>query len=138
MNNNEIVEFLNHQWPPAVKTLRGIAISYHLEDRSLRMDFEADPNFCHSGDIVQGGYITGMLDAVMAFSAIGHPQLCDWVATLEIKVNFIAPGRNGKFSAIGSVVHGGQSIGYLEGKLYQQERLIATATSTVKFLTGSR
>jgi uncharacterized protein (TIGR00369 family) len=134
MKDDDVVRFLNSQWPPAVQTLKGHATHFCLEQNSLGMEFETKPEFCHSGDIVQGGYISGMLDAVMAFAAIGPQDICDWVATLEIKVNFLAPGRNGKFVGSGRVVHSGRSIGYLSGELFQNSSLVATATSTVKLI----
>ena len=134
MTNDDVVIFLNGQWPPAVQTLQGNATGFCLERNSLEMQFETKPEFCHSEDIVQGGYLSGMLDAVMAFAAIGSPDVCDWVATLEIKVNFIAPGRNGKFTGSGKVVHCGRNIGYLSGELFQDSKLVATATSTVKLI----
>ena len=134
MTGDDVVQFLNGQWPPAVQTLRGHATGFSLENYSLEMQFETKSEFCHSVNIVQGGYVTGMLDAVMAFAAIGSPAICDWVATLEIKVNFIAPARNGKFTASGRVVHSGRTIGYLSGELFQDSKLVATATSTVKLI----
>lgn len=30
--------------------------------------------FCHSGDVIQGGYIKAMLDALMAYVVIGLPE----------------------------------------------------------------
>jgi len=134
MTGDDVVNFLNGQWPPAVQTLQGYAVDYKLMQNSLEMRFKTKPEFCHSGDIVQGGYISGMLDAVMAFAAIGSPDLCEWVATLEIKVNFVARARNGKFTALGRVVHSGRNIGYLSGELFQDSNLVATATSTVKLI----
>lgn len=134
MTDDDVVIFLNGQWPPAVQTLQGHATDFCLKQNTLNMQFETKPEFCHSGDIVQGGYVSGMLDAVMAFAAIGSPDICEWVATLEIKVNFVAPARNGKFTASGRVVHSGRSIGYLSGELFQYSKLVATATSTVKLI----
>jgi len=134
MTNEEIVSFLNGQWPPSVETLQGQATSFNQETSTLAMSFETDGRFCHSGDIVQGGYISGMLDAVMAYAAIGMPELCDGVATLEMKVSFMQVGRNGFFTGAGRVVHAGRNIAYLDGQLHQDDKLVAAATSTVKLL----
>ena len=134
MTNEEVVTCLNGQWPPSVDTLKGVATGFDLQASQLQMSFETDLRFCHSGDIVQGGYISGMLDAVMAYAAIGMPDLCDMVATLEIKVSYMRTARNGKFTSSGRVVHAGKSIAYLDGQLYQEEKLVAAATSTVKLI----
>ena len=134
MTNEEIVSFLNSQWPPSVETLQGHATGFDQDASTLAMSFETDERFCHSGDIVQGGYISGMLDAVMAYAAIGMPDLCDGVATLEMKASFMQVGRNGCFIGSGRVVHAGRNIAYLNGELHQGDNLIAMATSTVKLL----
>ncbi len=134
MGNDAILERLNADWPASVATLRGVAVAFSESDETLDMEFEAVEMFCHSGDVVQGGYITGMLDAVMAYSVIGIPDVCKMVATLEIKVNFMSAGRPGPMLAKGRVIHRGRSIAFLAGELYQKNRLIATATSTVKLL----
>jgi uncharacterized protein (TIGR00369 family) len=134
MTNDDVVNFLNGQWPPSIDTLRGVATTFDLDQRRLDMSFETDERFCHSGDIVQGGYISGMLDGAMAYAAIGVPDLCDMVATLEIKVSFMRTARNGRFSGNGRVIHAGRSIAYLDGELYQNDMLVAAATSTVKLI----
>ena len=138
MTNDEVLTALNGNWPPYVKTMRGAATRFDLSDKSLDMDFEADLSFCHSGDIVQGGFLSGMLDAVMAFAAIATPGLCKSVATLEIKVSFMRVARNGKLSATGRVLHSGRSIAYLDGQLFQKGELVAAASSTVKLLNQKR
>ena len=134
MTDDDVVQWLNANWPPSVQTLNGEATSFDQASETLCVSFEAHSGFCHSGDIVQGGYITGMLDAAMAYAAIGLPGLCEGVATLEIKVNFVTPGNSGAMQGVGRIVHRGRTIGYLSGELYQGERLVATATSTVKLL----
>ncbi len=134
MTNNEVLAWLNDRWPNSVKTLDGYGERYDQERKTLEMSFTAIEAFCHSGNVVQGGYITGMLDAAMAYTMIGWPGTCDGVATLEIKVNFISVGNPGKMKGVGRIVHHGRSIAYLDAELHQEDRLIATATSTVKLL----
>ncbi|MFT5220668.1 MAG: hypothetical protein ACI9LO_003308 [Planctomycetota bacterium] len=134
MSDDDILQWLNAQWPPSVNTLNGKGIAFRRESTTLEMTFSSGLEFCHSGDIVQGGYITAMLDAAMAYAVIGAEDNCDGVATLEIKANFITVARNGDFNAVGKAVHVGGSIAYLEGQLFQQGKLVATATSTVKLL----
>ena len=133
-SDDEILQWLNAQWPPSVSTLHGEGTAFSRESMTLEMTFCSGLEFCHSGDIVQGGYITAMLDAAMAYAVIGGEANCEGVATLEIKANFIAAARNGEFNAIGKAVHIGGSIAYLDGQMFQQGKLVATATSTVKLL----
>ena len=138
MSNNDNLTFLNSQWPPSVTTFKGQGVAFDRESLTLEMTFTTDLKFCHSGDIVQGGFITAMLDAAMAYAVIGEPEICAGVATLEIKVNCIAVARNGDFRGIGKAVHVGGSIAYLEGQLFQGDKLVATASSTVKLLRDKK
>lgn len=138
MENVQVLAKLNDEWPNSVATLGGYGVSFDQAEKTLEMSFVAIDSFCHSVDIVQGGYITGMLDAAMAYVIIGLPGACEGVATLEIKVNFMAPGRPGAMSGVGRVVHQGRSIAYLSGELHQDGRLIATATSTVKLIQARK
>ena len=138
IEEKDVLDWLNGQWPPSVETLQGSATAFDLEAQRLVMRFVAGPSFCHSGNVVQGGYITAMLDATMAYACMAVPGLCETLASLEIKVSFMAPGRPGVMEATGHIVSAGRSIGFLDGELRQEGKLIAKATSTVKFLAKTR
>ena len=134
METLKIIEYLNSQWPPAVKTLDGKAIKFDITRQSLEMSFMANKNFCHSIDVIQGGYISAMLDAVMAYTVIGLPDVRTMVSTLELKTSFISIGHPGLMVGKGSITKLGKSIVFLNGELFQNNSLIATATSTAKIL----
>ena len=135
METLEIIEYLNSQWPPAVKTLDGKAIKFDITKQSLEMsNFIANQNFCHSIDVVQGGYISAMLDAVMAYTVIGLPDVRTMVSTLELKTSYISIGHPGLMIGKGMITKLGKSIVFLNGELFQNNNLIATATSTAKIL----
>ena len=65
------------------------------------LEYEARTNQCHSGGVVQGGFVTGWIDAAMAHAVIG--KLGDQVVpmTLELKVSFLGPARPGLVIAEG-------------------------------------
>ena len=54
--------------------------------------------------------------------------------SLDINVSFLAPAHPGKLISTAKVVRLGKSIGYFSSSLYQQETLVATATSTIKLV----
>lgn len=135
MNTEEIIARLNAHAPPALKTLGGSIDSYDDQTQTMVMNFYASEALCHSGDIVQGGFITGMLDATMShavFAAINKPII---LPTLEIKVSFLEIARMGDLVASGTVVRLGKSVAFLEGQLKDpQGKLLATASSTARIL----
>lgn len=55
----------------------------------LTMEFTLGLEFCHSVDVVQGGYVTAMLDAGMshALSATGQRKI--GASTIDITVSFL-------------------------------------------------
>lgn len=135
MSDTSLVQRLNKQLPPCVTVMNGKIVTADRAQQTATASFEIPLEFCHSGNRVQGGFVTAMLDATMshaAFAAIG--DACQ-VPTLEIKVSFIAPSLAGKFTAEARVVKLGKSIGFLEGSLYNPAgELTATASSTAKIM----
>lgn len=135
MTNEEFANMINDNPQPCMSSL-GAAIN--AVDQALGtadMDFEMPLDFCHSGDIVQGGFVTGMLDAattMAGFASVG--QFCI-LNTLEIKVSFLAPSRAGRFNAKARVVRGGKSITFMDAELFNSDgELTATATTTAKLV----
>ena len=95
--------------------------------------YDAKKNMCHSKNIVQGGFITGWLDAVMAIACmckLGDDVL---VLSLEIKTTFLKSVSPGRVTATGRVIKAGQSIAFLEGELRDSKNiLLAKANQTAK------
>ena len=103
--------------------------------KQMVMNFHASKAFCHSGDIVQGGFITGMLDATMSHAVLAAVKKPIVLPTLEIKVSFLEIARMGDLVATGTVVRLGKSVVFLEGQLKDpQGKLLATASSTARIL----
>ena len=94
------------------------------------MDFNIDERYCHSGDIIQGGFVTAMLDAVTTFSVFGTNKI-KYLASLEVKVNFYEASRAGKFHAIGRIDRMGKSTAFLSGDLFNEagERTASISTT---------
>jgi uncharacterized protein (TIGR00369 family) len=99
------------------------------------MSFVINKDFTHSNEtIVQGGFITAMLDASMAHLIILKLNAEVNPLSLNINVNFIAPGAPGEFVAKGEITKMGKSIAFTSSELFQGETLIATATATNKMI----
>lgn len=132
MTPSEITALLNQHRPACVQTLNGSVIEFAPESNQLTMQFEPDLNCCHSHDIVQGGYITSMLDAAMAHLVIATEKFAVTMSSIDINVSFLRPSRAGKYTATGAIVKLGKTIGYLRAELFnEQGELTATATSSV-------
>ena len=96
-----------------------------------RLEYMAKHGMCHSGGVVQGGFVTGWIDAAMAHAVIA--VLGDEVTpmSLELKVSFFAPVRPGLVVAEGWIERRGRKTAFLEGRLLDGEgNVLAKGTST--------
>ena len=100
------------------------------EGRS-RLEYIAKPGMCHSGGVVQGGFVTGWIDAAMAHAVIAAMGDGITPMSLEIKVSFFAPVRPGLVVAEGWIERRGRKTAFLEGRLLDEAgNLLAKGTST--------
>ena len=106
-------------------------VEMNPEGRS-RLEYEARANQCHSGGVVQGGFVTGWIDAAMAHAVIavlGHDVT---PMSLEIKVSFFAPVRPGRVIAEGWIERRGKKTAFVEGHLLDLDgNVLAKGSSTV-------
>ncbi|MAR96227.1 MAG: thioesterase [Candidatus Marinimicrobia bacterium] len=138
MNDTNILKSLQSDSAPCTETLGAKVINYSSKPPLIEMEFEAVHNFTHSnGQVVQGGFVTGMLDAPMAHLLMGLFDFKIIPMTLDINVSFLAPTRQGKLNCIAEVLQLGKSTAFMTSKLYQKGGLVASATSTVRLVPRS-
>jgi uncharacterized protein (TIGR00369 family) len=131
MSSDEIVDLMNANPPAVIRSLKGRVAAYAAEKRELRMEFHIGVEFCHTVDIVQGGFITAMLDASMAHAVLASEHFKVRVSSIDINVSFLRPARAGAFAAVGSIVKAGRSVAFLKAELFSDKgELVATATSS--------
>lgn len=118
----------------------GAILEMLVEEGRAALAFTARPEFCHNGGVVQGGFVTGWIDAAMAHAVIARTGGAAWPATLEIKVSFLRPVLPGyEVRAEGWIERQGSSIVFLAGRLLDAAgELLATSTSTAKLLPMTR
>lgn len=103
------------------------------------LEYEAKPEQCHSGGVVQGGFISGWIDAAMAHAALAKNGMEIVPMSLELKVSFFAPARPGKVIAEGWVERHGRRTGFYEGHLKDEHgTVLAKGTSTILLADKSR
>lgn len=131
----ERVRQLNDGAPPCVQSLGGRVENYDPERRCIAMRFSMPLEFCHSGNIVQGGFVTGMLDAAMAHAVFMELGMRIALPSLDINVSFLRPTLAGPQRAEGHILRLGRSVAFLQGELFDEEdRLTARATSTARVI----
>lgn len=136
MEDSEILQSLQSDSAPCTDTLGAKVVRFSTEPPEIEMEFEAIYDFTHSdGQVVQGGFVAGMLDAPMAHLLIGLFNFKIIPMTLDLNVSYLAPSRQGKLNCIAEVLQLGKSTAFMTSKLYQQGTLVASATSTVRLVS---
>jgi len=135
MNDEKKFQDLKSYRAPFLDILGAELQSFQSNPPLLVMQFSAKEEICHSnGTIVQGGFVTAMLDVPMAHLVIGLLEGKYNPMTLDITVNFVAAAGPGKLFCNSRVIKLGKTIGFLASELYQDEEIVATATSTVRLV----
>jgi uncharacterized protein (TIGR00369 family) len=99
------------------------------------IEVEAEMRMCHSGGVVQGGFVTGWIDAAMARAAMCVTNFEQTPMSLEIKVSFFAPATPGRLVAEAWIERRGRSTMFVEGNLKNAEGVIvAKGTSTIRMM----
>lgn len=110
-------------------------LEFSRENQSIKIEYIAEPRHCHSGNIVQGGYVTGWIDSAMAHSVMIPTDFKFSPLTLELKITFLKSANPGIVIAAAKVIKLGKSIAFVEGALTNESGdLIAKGTSTNKLV----
>ena len=131
---NERVEQLNARAPDFIRLLGGKVISLDLATHRAVFTFHVPLEYCHSGDVVQGGFVTAMLDAAMSHALFGTDDSIAGVASLDIATQFMGVCRgNQPLQVTGLVKKATHRTAFLEAEVRDQTQdLIATAQSVAK------
>jgi|TARA_B100001063_G_scaffold76018_1_gene70276 acyl-coenzyme A thioesterase PaaI-like protein len=124
---NEIPDFL---------AILGFQDAYLDENDEWVIEFLPTRDLTHSnGTIVQGGFVSGMIDASMSQLIMFLSNGKDLPLTLDLDVKFLKSCiPNVKAVALSKIVRKGKSIIFTSGELYQNDELIATGTATNKII----
>jgi len=125
------IERLNAGLPEFIHMLGGRLAEAGSD--GLTMNFDVGLQFCHSGDIVQGGFITAMLDAAMSHAVILLDDTVVGLSSLEISTRYLEVTRAGPLEAVGRIVRLSHKTAFLDGQLFSADhRLLATTHSVAK------
>ncbi len=98
--------------------------------------FTTTDQLCNKWGGLHGGMVAAMLDDVMALCAGLTVEWGQIVPTMEMKANYIGPGRPGRLTARAETVRRGKSVIFIECGLWNEDgSLVATATSTFTVVT---
>ena len=124
---------------PLYATMSLVRIAEMNPEGRARLEYRARADMCHSGGVVQGGFVSGWIDAAMAHAAIARNGADVTPMTLELKVSFFAPVRPGLVIAEGWAVRNGRKTAFYEGHLLDADgNVLAKASTTMMLADRSR
>lgn len=81
--------------------------------------------------VTLGGYVTSAADIGMSYAMLSVIEMDRSFTTVSMNTTFHRPALEGEITIYSQVKRLGKTTAYIEAELFQQEKLIASATSTV-------
>ena len=116
--------------PPPVSRLIGFVLK-STEPGHAIFEMEADERHHNPMGTLHGGIYCDLADAAMGYAYAATLGDGEIFTTIELKINFFRPVRQGKLTAEARVVKAGSALGYVECDVTDQAgKLVARAAST--------
>lgn len=130
-NKEQIIAESNQHSPKFISMMGGQLVDVDTEKCACTFEFDIGKDYCHSIDIVQGGFVTAMLDAAMSHAMFLHDPDIVGLSSLEIKTSYLEPTRAGKLRVEGWAIKQGYKIVFMEGHVYNEDNVLTATASTV-------
>ena len=117
--------------PTTFYALLGMRIE-ELGEGTSRFVMSADSSLFNAGGVVHGGALASIADACIAaaLATLVDPAR-EGIATVEMKINYMAPVRGGEITGEGKIIQKGRSVAVGESNVCDGEgRLLAKAIAT--------
>ena len=109
----------------------------NLEPGHTRLEVVLEEKHLHPFGSVHGGVFASLVDAAAYWALYAEVDEAKWMATVEMKLNFLAPARAGKLVAEGRRIKLGRTLGLGEARVEDEEgKLLAHGIGTFMILPG--
>ncbi len=101
----------------------------------MKFQYQPTPAMCNPMGFVQGGFVTAMLDDVMAPALISTCAPDTSIPTLEIKTSFIKGVKPGPVIVEGWIVKKTRSVAFMAAEIQSTDgELLAMASATFRII----
>lgn len=119
--------------PPAAALLGWELVSIDPDAGTIEVAYRADERFLNPVGVIQGGFLTAMLDEAMGPALVASLDPGLFSLTTDLHVQFLRPARPGRLTGRGRVTSRSRSVGFLAGELLNESgQVVAAATATVQ------
>jgi uncharacterized protein (TIGR00369 family) len=116
--------------PPPIARLLGFVLKAIEPGRTL-LEMEVDERHHNPMGTLHGGVYCDLADAAMGYAYASTLGEAETFTTVELKINFFRPVREGRLTAEARVVKSGNTLGYVECDVKDANgKLVARAAST--------
>jgi len=92
---------------------------------------DIDEKYYNPMGILHGGVMCDLADAAMGTSFFTTLQENESYKTVDLRISFLQPVKEGKLQALAKIVKRGKRLGYMECEILNEEgELVAKASST--------
>ena len=124
--------------PPPIAKLIGFDIVEVEKGRAV-VKLEAGVQHWNPMGTVHGGVFVDVADAAMGIAFASTLEAAEAFTTVELKINYLRPVKEGTLIASGEVVYRGQTLGLVEAVVVDAEgRMLAKVSSTCMILRGEK
>jgi len=116
--------------PACAKTLGLSFVDIDGDGGTIETRFEAIEAFLNPAGNVQGGFLAAMLDDTMGTVLSATLDVGQFAPTINLNVQFHRPALPGPLKGLGRVVLRGREMCHGSAELWQNDKLVATATGT--------
>ena len=117
--------------PPAAALLGWELVSVDPDAGTIEVAFTATEQFLNPVGVIQGGFLTAMLDDTLGPALVATLGPDQFALTADLHVQFLRPARPGRLTGRGRVVRRGQDVAFLAGELRDDSgQIVAAATAT--------
>ncbi len=113
---------------------------FRVDDGDLVAGFRARPVHANAGGAVHGGALTAFADsALTAFALRDVDRDAEWVATISLTCEFVAPARPGDWiECRGAVTRRTGSLVFVRGAMTVGETTVVTCSAILRRLSRDR
>jgi uncharacterized protein (TIGR00369 family) len=124
--------------PPPIAVLIGFRMTA-IEPGRARFEMDVEPRHHNPMGTLHGGVLCDIADVAMGSAYASTLEDGESFTTIDLRINFLRPVRNGHLTADASIVQRGRTIGMTECTITdEQGRLVAKASGTCMTLRGEQ
>ncbi|MGD9915620.1 MAG: PaaI family thioesterase [Rhizobiaceae bacterium] len=124
---------LNDHAPATARWLGMQVTEWDPQTMTLRASFDPPADVINFGGVIQGGFLSAMMDDVMGLNCFISMGMKNQQATIDLHTHFFGAVQHGRVEVEARVVRAGKSVAFLEAELFDAKgALAARCVSSMK------